>query len=47
MMLVTTLPSSFETAAMRLPQDEDAFHTCFNPHGEERGAAARLEPCSN
>src|SRR5258705_1815824 len=31
--------SSFETAASRPPQDE-----VLDPHGEERGNAARLEP---
>jgi hypothetical protein len=31
--------SSFETAALRPPQDEVS-----DPHGEERGKAARLEP---
>jgi hypothetical protein len=31
--------SSFETHAARAPQDE-----VLNPHGEERGNAARLEP---
>jgi hypothetical protein len=31
--------SSFETRAMRAPQDE-----VLDPHGEERGSAARLEP---
>ena len=33
------MAASFETAALRPPQDE-----ALRPHGEERGNAARLEP---
>jgi hypothetical protein len=36
---------SFETRAMRAPRDEVVMRGAIsNPHGEERGNAARLEP---